>query len=405
MDQSQTLTVSELTKYVKDLLDADAVLQQVVVRGEVSNFTHHRSGHLYFSLKDNDSQIRCVCFRGAAQGLGFEPEAGMQVIAGGNVTVYERAGQYQLIVRFMRPDGLGDLHAKLQELKDKLEAEGLFEVSRKRALPRFPGTIGICTSPTGAAIRDLTSIISRRYPLAAIVVFPTIVQGEQAAPSIINSLRAAGTRDDIDVIIVGRGGGSLEDLWAFNEEAVARAIFASPKPVISAVGHETDFTIADFVADARAATPSAAAEMVVPDQRELLAQLDTDAQRLHAGLQSSLQAKQAQLQRLSERPVLARPQMLIESAQQRLDELTANIYRYWQALTDARRNRFEKSATALSALSPMGVLQRGYAICHRLRDDGLVTTVSAVQPGEDMAVAVTDGEILTEVTQLQPQQP
>ncbi len=405
MDQSQTLTVSELTKYVKDLLDADAVLQQVIVRGEVSNFTHHRSGHLYFSLKDDRSQIRCVCFRGTAQGLDFAPETGMQVIAGGNVTVYERAGQYQLIVRFMRPDGLGDLHAKLQELKAKLEAEGLFDVSRKRALPRFPGTIGICTSPTGAAIRDLTSIISRRYPLAAIVVFPTIVQGEQAAPSIINSLRAAGTRDDIDVIIVGRGGGSLEDLWAFNEEAVARAIFASPQPVISAVGHETDFTLADFVADARAATPSAAAEMVVPDQRELLAKLETDAQRLRGSMQSSLQAKQAQLERLGERPVLAQPQMLIESAQQQLDELIANIYRHWQALADARRNRFEKSAAALSALSPMGVLQRGYAICRRLRDDGLVTTVSAVQPGEDMAVTVTDGEILTEVTQLQPQQP
>jgi len=254
--QAAILSVSEVTAYLKQLLDRDEVLQQMVVRGEISNFTSHRSGHLYFSLKDEDSQLSCVCFRRDAQSLDFVPEEGMQVVAHGNVTVYERAGRYQLIVRFMRPDGAGELAARLEKLKARLEAEGLFDPARKRPLPRFPRAIGVCTSPTGAAIQDMIRIITRRYPRVKIVQFPTVVQGEAATLSIVQSLQAAGHYRGLDVIIVGRGGGSLEDLWAFNEEAVARAIFACPIPVISAVGHETDFTISDYVADARAATPS-----------------------------------------------------------------------------------------------------------------------------------------------------
>lgn len=404
MIEAHILTVAELTTYLKHLLDADELLQQVVVRGEISNYTKHSSGHLYFSLKDEQSQLSCVCFRGTAQTLNFIPENGMQVVTGGNVTVYERAGRYQLIVRFMRPDGLGDLHVKLEALKAKLDAEGLFDISRKRPLPRFPKTIAICTSPTGAAVQDLTSIISRRYPLTRMLLFPTIVQGEDAAPSIIRSLRAAGDCEDIDVIIVGRGGGSLEDLWAFNEEAVARAIFASPKPVISAVGHETDFTIADFVADVRAATPSAAAQIVVPDGQEFLRQLQVTGQQLKASILSNLQVRREGLEHLQQRPVLVRPQMLIEPWQQRVDEAGVQIQRHLDGLIQVLRSHFEKSAVALAALGPMSVLRRGYAICRRERDGAVVASVRAVQPGEDMEVTVTDGDILTEVRQLRPQE-
>lgn len=404
MVQAPILTVAQLTGYIKGLLDADELLQEVTVRGEVSNFTKHSSGHLYFSLKDEQSQLSCVCFRRAALTLNFVPEEGMQVVAGGQVTVYERRGRYQLIIRFMRPDGLGELHAQLEALKQRLEAEGLFEVSRKRPLPRFPQGIAVCTSPTGAAIQDLTSIISRRYPLARMVLFPTIVQGEGAAPSIVNSLRAAGQREDIDVIIVGRGGGSLEDLWAFNEEVVARAVFASPKPVISAVGHETDFTLADSVADVRAATPSAAAEMVVPDQRELLADLRAAGRQLRANVQGKLHVKREVLHQLQQRPVLVRPEILIEPWQQRVDDSGEQMYRYLRGMIGALRSRFEKSAAALVALGPRGVLRRGYAICRRRRDGAVIASVRAVEPGEEMAVTVADGEILAEVTDLVPQQ-
>ena len=403
MAQARILNVAELTAYIKHRLDADELLQEVTVRGEISNYTEHSSGHLYFSLKDAESQLSCVCFRRTAQTLNFAPEAGLQVVASGNVTVYERSGRYQLIVRFMRPDGLGGLHEQLEALKRKLEAEGLFDVSRKRPLPRFPQGIALCTSATGAAIGDLTTIIGRRYPLAKMVLFSTVVQGEAAAPSIVGSLRAAGDHQDIDVIIVGRGGGSLEDLWAFNEEAVVRAIFASPKPVMSAVGHETDSTLADFVADVRAATPSAAAELVVPDRQELLAALRAAGRQLRAHVQAEVQTKQEALGRLGQRPVLVRPELLLAPWQQRVDDGSDRMYRHTQGLVGALRSRFEKTAAALSVLSPRGVLQRGYAICRRARDGAVVASVRAVQPGEEMGVTVADGEIRSEVSGLAPE--
>ncbi len=394
------LSVSEVTAYVKQLLDRDEVLQQVVVRGEISNFTSHRSGHLYFSLKDADSQLSCVCFRRVAQGLDFVPEEGMQVLAGGNVTVYERAGRYQLIVRFMRPDGAGELAVRLEELKRKLEAEGLFEPARKRPLPRFPRAVGICTSPTGAALRDMVRIITRRYPQAKIVQFPTVVQGEAAAGSIVRSLQAAGRCKELDVIIVGRGGGSLEDLWAFNEESVARAIFACPIPVVSAVGHETDFTLADYVADVRAATPSEAAEMVVPDRCELLENLKVMGKRLRGGLLARLRQAGNRLAAAADRPAIRRPQILLEPLQQRLDEATAALTRKLEELVSDWHRRLEKSSTALMALSPAAVLERGYAICRRGRDGAVVKSVTAVQRSEPVCVTVTDGNIFADVTKV-----
>ncbi len=398
--QEAILSVSEVTAYVKQLLDRDEVLQQMVVRGEISNFTSHRSGHLYFSLKDEGSQLNCVCFRRAAQDLGFAPEEGMQVVARGNVTIYERAGRYQLIVRFMRPDGTGELAARLEELKARLEAEGLFEPARKRPLPRFPRAVGICTSPTGAAVQDMIRIMTRRYPRAKIVQFPTVVQGEAAAPSIVQSLQAAGRYRGLDVIIVGRGGGSLEDLWAFNEEAVARAIFACPIPVISAVGHETDFTISDYVADARAATPSEAAEMVVPDQRELLDNLVVAGKRLRGGVLSRLQRASDRLAAVADRPTMRQPQTLLEPRQQRLDEAIVLLSRGLGDLVSEHHHRLENADTALTTLSPTAVLERGYAICQRERDGAVVSSVAAVQRSEPVRVTVTDGNIFADVTRV-----
>ena len=401
--QPPIFTISELTGYLKALLDRDEVLQQVTVRGEVSNFTRHRSGHLYFSLKDQASQLSCVCFRNIAQTLDFAPEEGIQVVAAGNVSIYERAGRYQLVVRYMRPDGAGELAARLEALKARLEAEGLFEQARKRPLPRFPHGIGICTSPTGAAVQDMLRIIARRYPRARIVLFPTVVQGEGAAPSIVQSLQAAARCEGLDVIIVGRGGGSLEDLWAFNEEIVARAIFACPLPVISAVGHETDFTISDYVADARAATPSEAAELVVPDQAELLADLAGMAGRLRSGVLSRMAMGRQRMLSILQRPVIRRPRFLLEPRQQRLDEAAFELGEDLAQLLSGLSNRVATAAATLAALSPVGVLARGYAICRRERDGEVVRSVAAVDRGEQVRVMVSDGDLLADVTAIQLQ--
>ncbi len=393
------LTVSQLTTYVKQLVERDEVLQQVLVRGEIANFTRHSSGHLYFTLRDADSQLNCVFFRGEALGLTFEPQDGMSVVAAGSITVYARRGQYQLVVRFMRPDGLGDLQARFEALKAQLEAEGLFEASRKRPLPRFPRCIALCTSPTGAAVRDLTTIISRRYPLARMIVFPTIVQGEAAPASLVASLREADNHPDVDVIVVGRGGGSLEDLWAFNEESVARAVFACRKPVVSAVGHEVDVTICDLVADLRAATPSAAAELVVPDRAELLSNLRLQGRRLQAALARRLQAARESLQRLASRVPLRDPRRLLQPWQQRVDEsgeALATSARRWLRRC---REQTERLAEQLAALGPMSVLQRGYAIVQR-PDDGTVVRRPAQAPvGTPVAITVAEGGMIAEITQ------
>ncbi len=341
-------TVRELTGYIKRLFDTDEVLQDVVVRGEVSNFKEHRSGHLYFTLKDEYAALECVCFRNVAATIAFRPEDGMQIVAGGRVSVYERQGRYQLIVLFMRPDGLGALRVAFEKLKAKLEAEGLFDKSRKRPLPRFPRCIALVTSPTGAAVRDLVSIISRRFPLARMIIVPTLVQGEQAADSIVASLRAADSIEEVDLIILGRGGGSAEDLWPFNEERVARAIYACRKPTISAVGHETDVTIADLVADMRAATPSAAAELAVPDREELLGDIAALRQRARLAMGRSLEALRGRLGRVKARRLLAHPDALTEAfrlraaeAERRAAEAMDKRLRAWRARLDVARAGIE----------------------------------------------------------------
>lgn len=388
----QPLSISQVTAHIKRLLERDEILHDVTVQGEVSNFTRHSSGHLYFSLKDQNSTLTCVCFRGAAGRLRFEPRNGMRVVADGNVSVYEKSGRYQLLIRSLRPDGDGDLAAALEALKAKLDLEGLFAPERKRALPRFPRAIGLITSPTGAAIRDLISIISRRYPLGRIVVIPTVVQGEVGAESIVRSIQYANSLGTLDVLIVGRGGGSLEDLWCFNEEAVARAVFASRLPVISAVGHETDFSICDYVADVRAATPSAAAELVAPDVQELQRHLGALDRHLREGLRGHLERARRQLHRVASHPLLQRPGAIVEARAQRLDEASAALTATMGALLDSGRRRLEKAVVGLTAMSPLAVLSRGYAIVRKDADGRVVRSVTEVAAGEKLRVTVGDGE-------------
>lgn len=393
MLQPHALSVTELTAYLKRLLERDEILADVSVRGEVSNFTRHSSGHLYFSLKDDNATLSCVCFRNIASRVRFAVDSGMRLVVEGNISVYEKQGRYQLLVRAMRPDGVGELAAAFEALKAKLEQEGLFAPERQRPLPRFPRGIGLITSPTGAAIRDLVSIISRRFPLARIVVIPTVVQGEAGAASIVGSLKLANARDDLDVLIVGRGGGSLEDLWCFNEEAVARAVFASRLPVISAVGHETDTALTDFVADLRAPTPSAAAELVVPDAGELLRHLQAVGRHLQGRLLHHAQRGRQRLERLTSQPVLQRPEVLLEMRLQRLDEAAESLREYTQRQIEARRQRLGTATVGLEALSPTAVLGRGYAILRLTETGQIVRSVQQVPPAAGLTVTVTDGDV------------
>lgn len=351
-DRQMSLSVSELTSYVKRLIESDELLAQASVRGEISNFTRHASGHLYFSLKDEASQLSCVCFRGDATRLGFAPESGDQVVAHGTVTVYEPRGQYQLLVRAMQPDGAGELAEAIAKLRAKLRDEGLFEPSRKLPLPRFPRRIALVTSPTGAAVRDLVSVISRRYPPAQLVIVPTPVQGEAAPESLVRSLHLAATVCRADLVILGRGGGSLEDLLAFFDERVVRAVFGCPIPVISAVGHETDTSLCDEVADLRAPTPSAAGELAVPDLRDVIAALDRLGQRAEGALDRRLTLLTTRIEAVGGRPVMQRPSVIVEPRWQRLDELTERTLRTVSLRIERLQARLGQTETTLKARDP-----------------------------------------------------
>lgn len=397
----RVLSVAEVTAHVKRLIESDELLSNVIVRGEISNFTRATSGHLYFSLKDESCQLGAVCFRGAAAGLKFDPGDGDRVVAGGSITVYEKAGRYQLIIRFMRPDGAGDLAAALELLKAKLAAEGLFDPARKRPLPRFPRAVAVCTSSTGAAYHDMKTILERRWPLAQVIPFHTAVQGAEAIPGILKALDEANANPEVDVIILGRGGGSIEDLWAFNEEPVARAIYASQTPVISAVGHETDWTVADLVADVRAATPSNAAEIAVPDIEEIKAGLNGADRRLRSALLARLNAARVRLERAAAHPLLQRPGALIEQQQMRVDDAVAGLSRLMSSRLERGRARLERVVAAFEALSPTAVLQRGYAIC-RLSDGTVVRSVGQLRTGDAVRVRVSDGEVGADVTSTNP---
>ena len=397
MLDTAALSVRELTAYVKRLFDRDEILSDVTVRGEISNLTRHSSGHVYFSLKDDAAALSCVCFRAAAATLRFEPREGDRVVASGSITVYEKQGRYQLIARTMQPDGAGELAAALEALKAKLEAEGLFDPARKRPLPRFPRRIALCTSPTGAAVQDMVTILSRRCPMTGIVIIPTIVQGEMAPASICDAIRLANSREDIDLIIIGRGGGSIEDLWAFNDETVARAIFGSAKPTISAVGHETDFTVADFVADLRAPTPSAAAELAVPDCLALGATVETSGYRLFSALERRLADAQASFASLAEHPLLKRPEAYVEARAQRVDDATFSLMSIVALRLERLQSRIGRAEVSLRALSPRAVLSRGYALVTGV-DGNLIQSISQVKPNEAILAQVADGIIGATVT-------
>lgn len=390
------LTVKELTGFLKELLEGNQALQNVWVRGEVSNCRLPSSGHMYFTLKDESASIRCVMFRSQVSRLIFRLEDGLQVLARGYVSLYERDGQYQLYVQELQPAGVGDLHLAFQQLKVKLEREGLFNPAHKSPIPVLPRRIGIVTSPTGAAIRDLITIITRRCPGVELVVAPAAVQGDAAPAEICLAMDRLNRFGGVDVIIVGRGGGSLEELWAFNTEPVARAIFASRIPVISAVGHETDFTIADFVADLRAPTPSAAAELVVPLKAELYRRLGELSLRLEQGITWRLEANRAKLGYLSQSWALIRPESRLNQLRQYIDTLSRQVHTLVQGQRQERHARLAELAGRLEVLSPLGILQRGYALC-RTESGAVIREYGQVAPGQRVDVVLARGSLLCRV--------
>ena len=389
---NEPISVTALNQYVKGLLDRDRLLAQVCVRGEVSNYKRYPSGHHYFSLKDAESSIRCVLFRREAAGLRFQPENGMRVLVAGRVSVYPRDGAYQLYCARMTPDGVGELALAFEQLKNRLQQEGLFDPARKKPLPAFPRRIALVTSPAGAAVRDMIRILGARWPLAQVLVVPVRVQGEEAAGEIAGALDLVNALDLAELIITGRGGGSMEDLWAFNEEIVARAIARSRIPVISAVGHEPDVTISDFVADRRAATPSNAAELAVPDQAELRETLDHLYSRVDGAMSRCLQRRRDALTRLGSSPVLISPLRSIQTKRLGLDLAAQRLVRAMESRTSRRRERAARLAAALDALSPFKVLSRGYAIGQTV-DGTVLTSIRQVEPGDPVLLRVSDGTV------------
>lgn len=385
------LSVSEVNKYIKDLISRDIVLSGLWVKGEISNFKNHHSGHLYFTLKDEKGVLKCVMFRSNASALRFAPENGMKVQIRGYISVFERDGQYQLYAEEMEPDGIGALYAAFEQLKAKLQNEGLFDEKRKRSLPFIPSSIGVVTSSTGAVIRDIINVLSRRFYNVNLKLYPVQVQGEQAAGQIAAAIRRLNELANVDVIIVARGGGSLEELWAFNEEVVARSIYESRIPVISAVGHETDFTISDFVADVRAPTPSAAAELVMPERTVLENRLDSLKMRLRNAISKKTSMERMTLKRLMESTAFRQPYNKIYQERILLDVQRRYLEKSLTALKAEAENRLSTLAARLDTLSPLNSLARGYSIARSEKDHTLVKSIKSVSVGDKLEVIVTDG--------------
>ena len=392
------VSVSQLNEYIRGKLDGDALLSGIAVRGELSNYKVYPSGHHYFTLKDEASSLKCVMFKSSAVRLRFRPENGMKVIAMGKISVYPRDGVYQLYCASMAMDGIGDLYAAFEQLKAKLSAQGLFDPAHKKPLPRYPGTIGIVTSSAGAAVHDMLRILRKRYPLTRVLLLPVRVQGAEAPGEIAAAIRYANHYQLADLLIVGRGGGSIEDLWAFNDEQVAHAIYDSRIPVISAVGHEPDVTISDYVADLRAATPSNAAELAVPDQDALRQNLDSMCMAMTTALTRQVKAARQHLQVLSGSPALQSPTGYLEQRRKSL-ELLQNRLVSAETRTVERKNRqFIELTSKLDAMSPLKVLTRGYALVRR--EDGMVLkSVRQIEPGERIKVSLSDGSLTAAVTE------
>lgn len=390
--EKQVLSVGQISEYIKSKLDTDPRLNNIAVRGEISNYKVYPSGHHYFTLKDETGAMRCVMFRSNAYRLRFRPENGMKVIAMGSVTVYVRDGAYQLYCTSMAMDGIGDLYAAFEQLKGKLAAQGLFNPENKKPLPKYPGTIGIITSEAGAAVHDMLRILRKRYPLTQVRLLPVRVQGTEAPGEIAAAIGYANHFKLADLLIVGRGGGSIEDLWAFNDEQVARAIYASTIPVISAVGHEPDVTISDYVADLRAATPSNAAELAVPDQDALRQQLDSLEQAMILAMKRKLSRAEERLAHLSNRPVLQSPLASFEQRRKALKILETRLIGAQNQTVSKYRQRFVAQTAKLDAMSPLKVLTRGYAVAST-QSGSIIRSVEEVCPGEQITVRVSDGSI------------
>ena len=394
--EKQIVSVGQINEYIKARLDSDPRLSNIAIRGELSNYKVYPSGHHYFTLKDETGAMKCVMFKSSAFRLRFRPENGMKVIAMGSVTVYVRDGAYQLYCTGMVLDGIGDLYAAFEQLKQKLSAEGLFDAAHKKPLPRYPGTIGIITSEAGAAVHDMLRILRKRYPLTKVLLLPVRVQGVEAPGEIAAAIGYANHFRLADLLIVGRGGGSIEDLWAFNDERVARAIYASRIPVISAVGHEPDVTISDFVADLRAATPSNAAELAVPDRNALHQNLDAMSDAMALAVKRQLARAGERLAQLASRPVLQSPLASFESRRKTLQLLESRLLSAETVNLNRKRQRFIATTAKLDAMSPLKVLTRGYAVASDA-DGNIIRSAGQVTPGDRIRVRVSDGTITANV--------
>lgn len=390
---NNALTVRGLNLFVKSLIEGDVRLNNIAVIGEISNFkNHYASGHLYFTLKDNDASIRCVMFKGFAQYVKFNVRDGMQVVLRGKVSIYEKDGQYQFYAQEMHEYGKGDIALQFEQIKEKLAKEGLFDTESKRKIPKFPKRIAVVTSDTGAAVQDIINIISRRWPVCEIMLCPVAVQGENAVPDMVNALERIYALSNCDTIIIGRGGGSAEDLWAFNSEVLARKIYESPIPVISAVGHETDFTICDFVADLRAPTPSAAAELAVPDINEISAKINNNISALKRLLQTRYSLNRTKLDVLSNNVVFKNPvDKIIGTRAQTLDNLNDSLLLSYKAILNSKKTTFSTLVSKLDALSPLKVLSRGFAVAQC--GGQVISSVDSVEIGDSITLRLTDGKV------------
>lgn len=398
MSNSGIITVSQLNYYVKSLIESDSVLSAVFLSGEISNLTdHYRSGHIYLSLKDEKSTIKCVMFAGHASKLKFALQNGMKVIAAGRVSIYEATGQYQFYVEQIQPDGIGAFTVAYEALKRKLEAEGLFDQKRKKQIPKYPETVGVITSPTGAVRRDIENVLKRRYPVAQIQLYPATVQGDNAPKELVAAINYF-NQNPVDVLIIGRGGGSIEDLWAFNDEKLARSIAESEIPIISAVGHETDFTICDFAADLRAPTPSAAAELATPDMEEMISTLKNIQFTLQFLMKNQLEAQRKRVKLLTQHRTLSSPRGLIEEKRLELDQLTDTITSNFKAVFSAKRQCFSELAAKLQVLSPLSSLSRGYAIV--LKENKPVNTIKKIKAQDELKLILSDGELTCTVNDI-----
>lgn len=392
-------SVTEVTRYIKHRFDQDSVLSALLVRGEISNFKYHTSGHCYFTLKDTQATIRAVMFKSKAQYLKFMPRDGMKVIVQGRIQVFERDGQYQLYADQIVPEGVGELSLAYEQLKQQLAKEGLFHEDRKKKLPLLPQAVGIITSLTGAALRDIVTVAKRRHQGISLVLYPVAVQGAEAAPQIAQAIRDFNTYGKVEVLIVGRGGGSLEELWSFNDERVVRAISESLIPIVSAVGHQTDYTLSDFAADLRAATPSQAAELVVPDVHELARQLRSQQERLQVHLRNQLRLKRLRIEACLNARIMRQPQELITKELQLLDDYQQRLISFMNQKAADERRKLMLFSEKLAMLNPFAVLKRGYSIVRR--DDGqVITSQHQVSEGDELTLILTDGSLGVQVVRI-----